>query len=264
MHKHKQSFACMQPLESRRLLHAGHLHVGLGAGMGVGQGAGGGAGAVLEECPEVVEAREGLQDAVAKLNADHRAGRKTIKADRIAIVEEMKQLADDIGQQAIKDALQPLKDELHTQTRAKNKEFKAAREELRIAKRKGRQLIAADLEALKEAQQSGDQEAIDAAKAKVQATREQVQEDLKPIRDGIVALGEKWRPILTEAHEAVESKLEELNPDLAPLFDKLDDDIESIQAKLEADHAAVSTAQEELKTAIADCREEHGTDHEET
>src|SRR5688500_14753991 len=151
---HKQSIVSMQPLESRRLLHAGHPHLGPGAGGGSGGGLGAGAGgAILEQGAEVVEAREGLPDAAAQLNADHRAGRKTIKADRMAIVEEMKQLADEIGQQAIKDALQPLKEQLHEDTRAKNKEFKAAREELRIAKRKGRQLIAADLEALKEAQQ---------------------------------------------------------------------------------------------------------------
>ena len=239
---HSQPIFSLQPLESRRLLHAGHPHV---------------PSAVLEQCPDVIDARAAVKEAVDALNADQRAGRRTIKADRAAIVEEMKQLADEIGVDAIKAELAPLKEKLHADTRAKNKEFRAAREELRIAKRKGRQLIAADLQALKDARESGDQAAIDAAQDKLAADKVQIEADLKPIRDGIIALGEKWRPILTAAHEAVESKLEELNPDLAPLFDKLDDDIESLQAKLDADHAAISTAQEELKTAIADCREEH-------
>lgn len=247
-----QPIFMLQPLESRRLLHAGHPHVPV-------IGGGGGAG-VLAECPEVVEARAAVQEAVAQLAADHRTARNTIKADRAAIVEEMKQLADEIGQQGIKDALQPIQEELRVQTKAKNKEFKAAYEELRIAKRQGRQLLAVDLEALHEAQQSGDEAAIAAAQEKIQATRARVQEDLKPIRDHIESLKEKWRPILMAAHEAVESKLEELNPDLVPLFDKLDDDIASLQAKIEAAHANVSAAQDELKTAIADCIEEHRGD----
>ncbi len=246
---HGQPIFSLQPLESRRLLHAGHPHIGPAAATA--------GNAVLAECPEVIEARAAVQEAVAQLNADHRAGRRTIKADRVAIVEEMKQLADEIGADGIKDALAPLKEELHELTRAKNKEFRAAKEELRVAKRKGRQLIAADLKALQEAKESGDQAAIDAAEEKLAADKEQVQADLKPIRDGIIALGEKWRPILTAAHEAVESKLEELNPDLIPLFDKLDDDIAAVQEKLEASQAAVTTAHEELRTAIADCIEEH-------
>jgi hypothetical protein len=243
-----QPIFSLQPLESRRLLHAGHLHVGPAAG----------GNSVLDDCPEVIEARAGVQEAVAQLNADQRAGRKTIKADRMAIVEEMKQLADEIGADGIRDALAPLKEQLRVDTRAKNKEFRAAREELRIAKRKGRQLIAADLKALQEAKQSGDQAAIDAAEEKLAADKLQIEADLKPIRDGIIALGEKWRPILTADHEAVESKLEELNPDLIPLFDKLDDDIAAVQEKLEAAHAAVTAAHEDLRTAIADCLEEHG------
>jgi hypothetical protein len=242
----------LQPLESRRLLHAGP-HLGAGdvvSGIGV-----------LAECPEVVEARAALQEAVQQLLTDQRAGRKTLKADRAAIVEEMKQLADEVGQEAIKHALQPLKDQLRADERAKFKELRAANEELRVAKRQGRQLLAADLEALHEAQQSGDHAAIDAAREKLQATKAQVQEDLKPIRDNILAIKDKWRPIITADHEAVESKLEELNPDLVPLFDKLEADTEALQEKLESGHATVSAATGELKVAIQDCLEAHGEEH---
>ena len=249
-----QPIFSLQPLESRRLLHAGHPDVPVAAG-------GGGTNVLLDECPEVVEARAAVKDAVAQLNADERAGRKTIRADRVAIMEEMKQLADDIGQEAIKDALAPLKEKVRTDTKAKNKEFRAAYEELRIAKRKGRQLLAADLGALRDAKQSGDEDAIKAAQDKLAADKAKIQEDLKPIRDSIRALADKWRPILTADYEAVESKLEELNPDLEPLFDKLDDDIAAVQAKLQAGRAEVSTAQQELKTAVADCLAEHPEGH---
>jgi len=246
-----QPIFSLQPLEARRLLHAGQLEVAVAA-------TGGG---VLAECPEVIDARAAVKDAVAQLNTDERAGRKTIRADRQAIMEEMKQLADDIGQDGIKDALAPLKEKVRTDTKAKNKEFRAIYEELRIAKRKGRQLLAADLGALRDAKQADDADAIKAAQDKLTADRAQIQEDLKPVRDKIKALADKWRPILTADYEAVESKLEELNPDLKPLFDKLDDDIAAAQSKLQAAHAEVSTAQADLKTAIADCLAEHPAGH---
>src|SRR5688500_5138993 len=153
-----QPIFSLQPLESRRLLHAGHVHISPPAGS-----------YVLDDCPEVIDARAGVQEAIAQLNADQRPGRKTIKADRAAIVEEMKQLADEIGADGIKDAVAPLKEKLRVDTRAKNKEFRAAKEELRVAKRRGRQLIAADLQALQEAKQYGVQAYIDAADDKLAA-----------------------------------------------------------------------------------------------
>jgi uncharacterized phage infection (PIP) family protein YhgE len=248
---HAQPTFSLQPLESRRLLHAGPANVPVAAA----------ASGVLAECPEVVDARAAFQDAVKQLNTDERAARKTIRADRAAIMDEMKQLADDIGQQGIKDALAPLKEKLHTDTRAKNKEFRAAYEELRIAKRKGRQLLAADLKALHDAKEAGDQDAIDAAQEKLAADKTQIQEDLKPVRDSIKALADKWRPILKADNDAVQAKLEELNPDLKPLFDKLDDDLAALATKVESDRGALTTAQADLKTAIADCLAEHPAGH---
>jgi len=247
---HRQPIFSLQPLESRRLLHGAVADVAVAA-----------AGNVLDECPEVVTARTAVKDALTQLNADERAGRKTLRADRVAIMDEMKQLADDIGQDGIKDALAPLKEKVRTDTKAKNKEFRAAYEELRVAKRKSRQLLATDLKALHDAKQAGDQDAIDAAQKKLTDDRAQVQEDLKPVRDSIKALADKWRPTLTADYEAVQSKLEELNPDLTPLFDKLDTDIAALQTKFEAGRADVSTAQADLKTAIADCLAEHPNGH---
>ena len=252
---HGQPIFSLQPLESRRLLHAGLAHVPV-APTAAAAGSG-----VLAECPEVLDARAAVQDALKQLNTDERAARKTIRADRVAIMDEMKQLADDIGQQGIKDALAPLREKLHTDTRAKNKEFRAAYEELRIAKRKGRQLLTADLKSLHDAKQAGDQDAIDAAQKKLDDDRAHVQDDLKPVRDAIRALADKWRPILKADNEAVQSKLEDLNPDLKPLFDKLDDDLAALATKVESDRGALTTAQADLKTAIADCLAEHPTGH---
>jgi chromosome segregation ATPase len=242
----------LQPLECRRMLHAGP-HVGVTAA------------GVLDECPEVTEARSALQDVVKQLRADQRAGRTTLKDDRDAIVEELRQLADEKGEDAVKEALQPLKDKLRADEKAKFKELRAAGEELRTAKRDARKTLFADLQALRAARLGGDQDAIDAAQAKLDADKAKVQEDLNPIRDDIIAIRDKYRPIITADHDAIQAKLEELNPDLAPLFDKLETDANALHDKLMADQEKVTTAGADLKTAIADCLAEHPDgDHTET
>ena len=239
--RHPQPIFSLQPLESRRLLHAGpHLP-----------------GELAELCPEVPEAQEALHDAVMQLRADKRQGMESLAETRSQIREEMQQLADEIGQDGIAEALQPLREKLRADERAKFKELRTANDELRIAKRQARQLIEADLQALREAQQSGDQEAIDAAREKLAADKLQIQEDLKPIRDNIIAIKDKWRPIISADHEAIESKLEELNPDLAPLFDKVEADAEALHEKLLADQQAITDATAALKTAVEECRAEH-------
>ncbi|MEO6435035.1 MAG: hypothetical protein ABIP55_04645 [Tepidisphaeraceae bacterium] len=238
----------LQPLESRRFLSVTPAHVGDRIDPFV-------------DCPEVIEAREGLQDAAQQVRKDKREGLTAIRADQLAIREEYQQLIDEEGAEAVQDALAPLREKLREDTRLKNKELRAAAEELRIAKRAGRQLLAADLLALREANESGDQAAIDAAKAKLDADRAKLQEDLKPIRDEILAIKQEKRELLAADHAAIESKLKELNPDLIPLFDDLHEDAAALEAKLQISVAAVTDATEALKQAIADCREEHAGEH---
>ncbi len=201
---------------------------------------------------DVAAAREALRAATDQLRRDQMAGRRTIGEDQKAVRTEFQKLIDDQGAEAVNAAIQPLKDELRADEIAKNKELRTAGEELRIAKRKARQLIGADLQALAEATQANDQEAIDAAKDKLEADRAQIQEDLEPIRTNIMAIKDRWRPIITADHQAIEDKLVELDPALAPLYDKLNEDAAALQAKLAADTAVVADAAEKLKQAIQD------------
>ena len=228
----------LQALEPRRLLHAGPH-------------------GELLDCPEVTEAREALTEALHQLRTDKREGAETLLEDRKAVREEYQELIEEKGAEVVQAALQPLRDELRADEKAKFKELRAANEELRLAKRDARQLIAADLKALQEAHQSGDQDAIDAAKEKLADDKAQIQEDLKPIRDNIIAIKDKWRPIITADHQAIEDKLVELNPDLEPLFDKVEEDAEALHAKLVADQEIVTGKMEDLKEAIEECRAEH-------
>ena len=235
----------LQPLESRRLLSVTPVHIGDRVDP-------------FADCPEVIEARADLQEAQQQLRRDKREGMEVIRADQAAIRAEYQELIEEKGADAVNEALAPLREKLREDTRLKNKELRAAAEELRIAKRAGRQLLAADLEALRAAQESGDQQAIDAARAKLQADKAKIQEDLKPIRDEILAIKQEKRELLVADHAAIQAKLEELNPDLVPLFDKLEADAAALEAKLQTSLAAVTDATEALKQAIQDCREEHG------
>jgi autotransporter-associated beta strand protein len=208
--------------------------------------------------PTIKADQQALHDAAQKLITDNRAGRKTIRADQSAIHDELKTLADDKGADAIDSALQPLKDQLRADEKAKNKELRAAAEELRVAKRAASKIILADLQAWREARRDGaDQATIDAAKKKLDDDKAQAAEDLKPIRDKIIALKDKWRPIITADHDAITKKLEDLDPALTPLFDKLDSDAASLKDKLDADQQKVADAAQKLQDDLKAWRDAH-------
>ena len=197
--------------------------------------------------PTIKADQDALHDATQKLINDNRAGRKTIRADQEAIRDELKTIADEKGPDAFHDAIQPAKDQLRADEKAKNKELRAAAEELRVAKRAAFKIILADLKAWREARVNNeDQATIDAARRKLDDDKAQVAEDLKPIRDKIIAIKDKWRPIITADHDAITKAMEDLDPALQPLFDKLDADAAALKDKLDADQKAVADASKKL------------------
>ena len=229
----------LQALESRRLFHAGHDHPAFD----------------LAACPEVIEATVDLKAAATTLHHDKRDGQADLAETRAKIRDEMKQLVDDIGGDALKEALQPLNDKLRADEKAKFKELRNAGEELRVAKRDWSKKVLADLKAWREARVNGDEEAATAAKETLDATKQAARDALDPIRDKILAIKDKWRPIIGGDHDAIQAKLEELNPDLAPLFDKLNADATALHEKLMADQEMVVDATTALQDAIKDCRD---------
>lgn len=237
----------LQPLEARRLLSAGEAFIEARPDVRV----------PFVECAEVVEARAEAADVMRQLRAEKRNGMLVIRQDQLAIRGEFQELIEEKGADTVQDALAPLREKLREDTRLKSKELRAVAEELRIAKRSGRQLIAADMEALREANASGDAAAIEAAREKLAEDRAKIQEDLKPIRDRMLEIKQAKRELLAADHAAIQAKLEELNPDLAPLYDQLAEHAAALEAKLQSALAAVTDANEALRQAIADCRAEN-------
>jgi hypothetical protein len=229
----------MQALESRRLLDGVHDHP---------------AGDLLD-CPEVISARQDLQAVMTTLRHDKRAGQASLADTREQIRDEMKQLVQDKGEQGLKDAMQPLNDKLRADEKAKFKELRNAGDELRVAKRDWTRTVAADLKAWRAARVAGDEDAATAAKEKLDADRQSARDALDPIREKILAIKDKWRPIIGADHDVIQDKLVELNPDLGPLFDKLDADAQALHDKLLADQQKVVGATGALADAIKDCRE---------
>jgi hypothetical protein len=234
---HSRVFAEMQSLESRRLL-AHTLPGWLGD-------------------PTVQADQEALTAATQQLFKDQRSGRMTIRDDQSAIRDELKKLADDKGHDSINAALQPLKDKLRADEKSKNKEIRAAEKELRIARRDGAKLLLADTIALRKAKRSGVQADIDAAQKKLTDDKAKVQADLKPIRDDLMAVKDKWRPIITADHDAITAKLEDLDSALKPLYTKLDSDADALTKKLTADQKAVQDAYAKLAADIKTWQDAH-------
>jgi hypothetical protein len=202
----------MQALESRQLLDGVHDHPG----------------GDLLDCPEVITARQDLQATVMTLRHDKRDGQASLADTRQQIRDEMKQLVEDVGEQGLKDAMQPLNDKLRADEKAKFKELRNAGDELRIAKRDWTKTIAADLKAWRQARVAGDEDAATAAKDLLDTDKQAARDALDPIREKILAIKDKWRPIIGGDHDAIQDKLVELNPDLGPLFDKLDADAQAL------------------------------------
>lgn len=224
----------LQPLESRRLLSASPLRDLAG----------------MFTDPTIIADRQAVNAAMKTFVTDQRAGRETIRADQQAVRAEYQDLIEEKGQETVDAALQPLKDKLRADEKAKNKELRAAGQELSALKRTWAKTILADLKAWRQARVAGDDAAAEDAKAKLDADKQAAQEALKPIRDEILAIKDKWRPIITADHDAITAKLEELNPALEPLYDKLDADTAALNAKLKADAQAVADASAKLAADI--------------
>ena len=192
--------------------------------------------------------QQALREATQKLVSDNRAGRKTLRADEQAIRDELQKFGDANGQDTIKNALQPLQDKLRADIKARNKELRGVAEELRVAKRDAMKIILADLKAWREARVNNeDQATIDAAKKKLDDDKAQAAEDLKPIRDKIEAIKDKWRPIVAADYDAIPAKIKELDPAVGPLMDKRDDDADALKDKLDADQDVVADAAKKLR-----------------
>jgi hypothetical protein len=208
--------------------------------------------------PTIQADQQALREATQKLITDNRAGRKTLREDEQAIREELKKFADENGQDTIKDALQPLQEKLHADIKARNKELRGVAEELRVAKRDAMKTILADLKAWREARVNNeDQATIDALKQKLDDDKAQAAEDLKPIRDKIESIKDKWRPIVKADYDAIPAKLIELDPAIKPLIEKRDDDAAALKDKLEADQQAVADAAKKLQDDLKAWRDAH-------
>jgi len=185
------------------------------------------------------------------LITDQRAGRMTIRNDQKAVRTEYQKLVDDKGQDALDTALQPLKDKLRADEKAKNKEIRLVEQDLRTFKRTWAKTLLADLKVWRQARVDGDNSAADAAKAQLDKDKAAAQDALKPIRDDLMAIKDKWRPIITADHDAITGKLEDLDSALKPLFAKLDSDTSALNSKLANDAKAVKDATEKLAADIA-------------
>jgi hypothetical protein len=207
--------------------------------------------------PTIQADRKALGDATHTSIVDQRAGRRTIFADQKAVRDEFKKLVDDKGQDAIDAALQPLKDQLRADEKAKNKEIRTAVQDLSTTKRTWAKTLLADLKVWRQARIDGDNAAADAAKTQLDKDKSAAQDALKPIRDNLMAIKDKWRPIITADHDAITGKLEDLDGDLKPLYAKLDSDTSALNDKLKTDGDAVRDATETLAADIKAYNDAH-------
>ncbi len=230
----------LQPLEARRFLSATPAHV--------------------EDCPEVVEAREDLQDVTVDLRHDRYAGRQAIAAIRAEVIVELDKMHEENGDE-LEEAVAPLRKNLRDAIRAMGAARHEVLEELQGIRDEWQPTIAADLAAIRDARAAGDEDALKAATDKFHADRSSLYAELNVLKAELKEVTEEKGKAISEAHLAIEDKLAEFSPKLRELLDKLRAKAHEVGQTLQAGHDQVVAAQAKLKEAIAECREEHAGEH---
>lgn len=230
----------LQPLESRRFLSAAH--------------------AVAAECPDVVEAREDLQEVAADLRDDRRAGRRAIAAIRVDIVEELRRMYAENGD-AIREAVAPLREQLASVIRELGSARREILDDLRGIRETWQPTIQADIEAVHAARAAGDAEAEAAALDKFHAHRSALYAELNPLKQDLIEVTKEKGQRMSEIRAAIDDALAEFSPTLESLLDRLRQKAADVAATLTAGHNAVVAAQEKLRAELEECREDHAGEH---
>lgn len=229
---------CMQPLERRT-----HLSVTPSV--------------VADECPEVNDARSGLQETVVQYRHDRRELVKDLADIRADIRDEIIQLkAGDPD--AFEAAIKPLQQEFADVLKAQGSALKDARDAITDKRDEWAPILASDTKAFIDAHRSGDSDAEAAARAKLESDRNQMKEDVKPLKDALDGVLADTKAQVDAARKAIYDAYADLSPTLGGLLDKLQTTADAGREKLIADNGAVVSAQSTLKDAIADCVAEHG------
>ena len=238
MRKPRQPVFALQPLESRTLF-ALNLHTAIPGGPPPGTFA-------HDDSPEVVAARDELRKDIVQMRADQRAGRELINADHQAVVDELAKAAVP----DLEDQLEPLRQKLADDRRVGYREIRQDDAAIRAKMQEFAPTIRQDKKALRQAMESGDQDAIAAAKEKLSADRATVESAVQPLQDELMADQQKTTDLLASDRAAMDDKLSELDPALAPLLDKLEFDGKALDEKMAAARAEIQGDLETLRAAI--------------
>jgi predicted nucleic acid-binding Zn-ribbon protein len=231
----------LQPLEARRFLSAT-------------------AAALVDDCPEVVEARQDLQSAIGELRHDRYQGRQDLGAIRSQIVEELRKLYESDKGDDVRAAVAPLYKELREALRAQGEARHEVLEDLQAVREKWQPTLVADIDAVWKAKRAGDEDALADATAKIEADRKALYDELNPLKDKLKQVTDETSQAIQDAHDAIEDKIAEFSDTLKDLFARLRTKANDVRDTLVADHQAYETAQQSLADAIKECREEHGGD----
>jgi chromosome segregation ATPase len=228
----------MQPLEARALLSTslpGPAH------------------GPLNDNPVIQADLDQLHEDQAQFRKDKRASLRTIEADKHAVNQELRKLKD--SNDNLEDELAPVKSDLRDDIRARNREFRQDLQAIQEGTVDERKAIRLDLKDLRAAKRAGDDAAISAAKADLEADRKALNDALAPLEAELKADQAKWKSAIADDHQAIQDKLEELDPALTPLFDKLQSDQDASKTKLDADRAAVQADQDKLEADLKALRD---------
>jgi hypothetical protein len=224
----------IQPLEARRFLSASP--------------------AVVNDSPDVAEAREQLQQVTMELRHDRYQGRAELFELRSQVIEELRKLYAEKGDE-VQAALAPLYKTLRNAIRAQGDARMGVLEELQDIREKWQPAIEADIKAVWDAKRAGDEDALADATKQIESDRSKLYAELNPLKAKLKQVTEDARGAITDAHTAIEDKLGEFSDTLKDLIAKHRAKQAEVHAELTADTEAVLAAREKLRQALKDAGE---------
>jgi hypothetical protein len=221
----------LQPLEARRFLS-------------VSPG-------IVNDSPEVAQAREELQQVTQELRHDRYQGRQELGEIRAQVIEELRKLYEEKGDE-VREAVAPLYKSLRDKIRAQGEARREVLEDLQDIRDEYQPTLQADIQAIMKARQDHDEDALADATEKFEADRAKLYAELNPLKARLQEVTEAARGAISDTRTAIEDKLGEFSDTLKDLIEQHRAKAKEVEATLIADHNAWLAAREKLREALAD------------
>jgi len=200
---------------------------------------------VHSDDPTIQADLDQLHADLKKAGDDAKNAHEQIAADSKALNDELANLRESDSNLA--NELAPLKQQVKDDTKALHAAVKPDLQSIADLRDSFADTFWADRKALRDAKESGDSDAAQAARDKLKSDGDDYSNQLHDLHTKMVADAQPFKDKVKADKEAIWDKMIELDPALGPLVDKLRSDQTSFASTLKSDSDAIKADLDKLK-----------------